>query len=160
RATCFDKGPTLPSEITELAVSLRVLTLGQTLAITAQGVIKIGQQSPQCFAPNFKSGSSQLFGQRSQCLVCPFGPCDRVTSGCILQQFFQDRAQGGVFFSIRWRPPPSPRWRPAGSGSDRWISARPRRIVIRLSPVIWLSRDTPPRPHSKASNPTNRRRLR
>ena len=79
------------------------------------------------------------FAQR---LVRPFQPRNRVTGRLIGQQGFQGGQQSERFFSVRGRPAPLLRTRSVKSPAA--ISCWPRVIVVRLRPVIWARRVTPP----------------
>jgi hypothetical protein len=65
-----------------------------------------------------------------------------------------------IFFSTRFRPPPGRRMRVGEDAFDCANSCCPRRIVLRLRPLIWATKVIPPRPCWLAKKAATRRRLR
>ena len=93
-------------------------------------------------------------------LARPLHTCDWITGCGVLQQLVQRLQEARIFFSDHERPPPGTRTRSWFlTPSPRWTSTRPRLMVFRLSPVISITRCTPPCPHCIASTPANRLRF-
>src|SRR5262245_12483639 len=143
----FEGATTHPSNVSHLPITLWVLLFGQTLAIDADRITQFPQQPADRDETDFEAFASQCPRQRAQGLARPLDTCNRIARRDILQQFLQSFQDPWLFFSIGDRPAPARRTRPAVARSARWISARPRQIVLRLIPVISISLSIPPCPH-------------
>ena len=132
----------------------------QPLAIGAQRVLAGFEQPSDCHVANDEALPLQLVAELARCFVRPLDPRNRIARLRVLQQLLQGPRQAGLFFSMRLRPPPGRRRRPAASLSSGASSRWPRTMVLRLRPVICASRVIPPRPHWAARQPTTNRRWR
>src|SRR5439155_25929550 len=110
-----------------------------------------GQRAGEGGAAGGEAAPGQLVGQLLGGLVRPAEPVDGVAGGGVLEQRVQGHQDAGRFFSSRGRPPPGRRARPGPRGTPSSNSRWPRRRVVRLSPVTWARRVTPPCPRSQAS---------
>src|SRR5262249_1899122 len=149
-----------PRQQPELAIPVGGVGAGQALAVGPQRVALLAQQPADGGAAGREAAAGQLVGQLLGGLVRPAKPVDRVAGRGVLEQFVQGRQDTGRFFSSRGRPPPGRRTRPGSRGTPSCSSRWPRRMVVRLRPVTWASRVTPPCPWSEASRPAKSRRLR
>src|SRR5262249_29565898 len=129
------------------------------LAVDRQGIIPRAQQPCHRRGAQPVTLSRQLLRDCPPGVVRPLQPGDWIARRGITHHFLECPAQGGIFFSCDWRPPPTARRRPAEPSSTSAISRPPRGIVVRLKPVTRARCWTPPEPWRVASNPTKRRRL-
>src|SRR5271157_5813478 len=149
--------PASPFDEPELPITLRLVCACQPFTVGSQRVVIQPQQTGDGCVAYPEPTSAQLLGQLLGRLVSPPQPGDRIASRIVGNDLSERRDQIGIFFSIRLRPPPGRRTRSEDSGTARWISSTPRRIVVRLIPVIVATSTTPPRPRSWANTPTNNR---
>jgi hypothetical protein len=153
-------GATLASQILHLAIPIRIVALGQPLPVDAQRIVPLAQQTSDCIRANTITTPFQLPAQFTRGLARPLQAVNRITRGVIFQQLVQGGQDAWRLFSTRSRPAPGRRTRLAAlARSTFWTSARPRRMVGRLNPVISLSRSILPRPQCSANKPAKRRRL-
>ncbi len=110
--------------------------------------------------PDLYATSRQGSGQVAGGLVRPPQTSHRIAGRRIPQQLLQQLPHTRRFFSTRFRPPPGRRTRSEDSACPRSLSRNPRRIVMRLRPVISATCWTPPCPRCRANIPANNRRLR
>ena len=128
-------------KVAKLLVPLRRLLPGHSFVIDPQRIISQLQQATnrrQTDRIRCRQGLLD-FAQR---LVGPLQARNRVASRFFGQQGFQRDQQSRRFFSVRGRPPPLARIRSLKSLSVS--SPWPRVIVVRLKPVTWARRVTPP----------------
>ena len=132
----------------------------QPLAVRSQRVLLCSQQAGHRHMPDLYATSPSM--QRPSCgWSCASTadlPSDRRPShpATALQQLPHTRR----FFSTRFRPPPGRRTRSEDAACPRSLSRNPRRIVMRLRPVISATCWMPPCPRCLATIPANNRRLR
>lgn len=134
RLFSLQKRASLAGQIAHLLVSVGILSFAAFLAIVAQRVTQLLQQTPDGFTADLKLLATQLFNQLAQRLTDPLRAVDGVARRRILQQPAQCFKELGSFFSIVGRPAPARRT--PGVRSVRRISSRPARMVMRLRPVI------------------------
>ena len=158
RKTLPGESPPLTFHEAELVIPFGFVFPRQPLAICSQRIAKRAQQPPHGGMTQADAAPSQFVSDVSSRLVHPTQSRNRVASGCVFDYFFQNLQHSRMFFSACLRPAPGRRTRPRSSGAAFWISSQPRRIVVRLRPVILANFTTPPCPFWPASNPTNKRR--
>src|SRR5262249_34514393 len=146
------KRPADLGNVAQLLIPSRRLSPRQPFAIDAQRVPLLAQQAAdhggaKLIAP--PQGPAKL----TQRLMRPSESRNRIPGCGILQQGVQDLQEFGPFFSTRLRPPPARRIRPLLPRSICSISRRPRKMVVRLSPVTRAMCWTPPWPNCAAHNP-------
>ena len=98
RLASLEKAAAHPGEIAHLPVALRVLLFGQSLAVDANRVIQLPQQTANGEEADFEALAPQFPSQRAQSLAGPLGPGDRITSRGILQQLLQGFQDPWLFF--------------------------------------------------------------
>jgi hypothetical protein len=159
RLAGFEEAVAQPGKIAHLPVTLRVLLFGQPLAIDADRISSFPQQPMEGEGADFEALASQRSRERAQRLARPLQAGDQITRRSILQQLLQGFQSLWPFFSLAGQPAPARRTRPAVARFARWTSARSRQMVLRLTPVISISRAMPLRPHWSTSSPRRRRRF-
>ena len=153
-----DYGPILPLESptptpqqAELLVAVRVFLPTQPLAVRSQRVPLRPQQAGHRHMARLHATSPQCSGQLARGLVRPSQTSHRTAGRCIPQQFLQQLPHTRSFFSTHFRPPPGRRTRSEDSACPRSLSRNPRRIVMRLRPVISTTCWMPPCPRCRAN---------
>ncbi len=154
----LEKDLALATKITKLPIAIWVVGRSNRLTVRPQRVLALPQQPRHGCSANLEALSLQLVTQFSERFARPLQPRQWVTGGGIFQELVEHRQDSGIFFSIclRRRPGwrmPLERWE-----TEPWSSSRPRRMVVRLNPVISAKRVIPPRPCLKAKRPATWRR--
>ena len=154
------KSPTTTPQEAELLIAVWVFLPAQPLAVRSQRVPLRPQQAGHRHMARLHATSLQCSGQLARGLVGPSQTSHRTAGRCIPQQFLQQLPHARSFFSTHLRPPPRRRTRFEDSACPRSLSRNPRRIVMRLRPVISTTCWMPPCPPCRANTPANNRRLR
>jgi hypothetical protein len=131
-------------DVAKLAIAVRFVSAGQALAIGSQREFLGREQSRDRVGADRDPLPSQRLGQPSGGLVSPTQTVDRIAGGRILDQIPQSLHNGGRFFSMRGRPPPFLRTRPATGPRPVRSSVMPRAMVVRLRPVMAATNRMPP----------------
>src|SRR5271157_3913000 len=119
----------LDLQVTELTIPFRALMAGETLAIGAQGVVHLIEQTPNGVGTDREAQASQLAADLLQTQTRPeASPRHRVARRLIAEQLAQLAQDFRGCFSARGRPPPARRTR-SWSTWPRNNSTRPRATV-------------------------------
>ncbi len=160
RPSLLLESPSPTPQQAELLIPIGISLPTQPLAVRSQRVLLCAQQPSHRHMPNRYATSRQCSGQVAGRLVRPPQTTHRIASRRIPQQPLQQLPHTRRFFSARFRPPPGRRTRSKDAACPRSLSRNPRRIVMRLRPVISAANWTPPCPRCRATIPANNRRLR
>ena len=110
----------LPTEIAELAVAVGSRTGGNLLAIGAQGILHLPQQSSHSVTADCNPQPPELSSDLVGGFPGPLQPTDRIPSGFPFRKLVDGIDHRGRFFSVGLRPPPTPRTRPT---STSWANS-------------------------------------
>src|SRR6266849_2635155 len=110
----------LPTEIAELAVTVGRRPGGHRLAIGAQGILHLPQQSPDRVAADSNPQPLELSSDRVGGFPGPLQPTEGIPSGVPFHKRVDGIDHRGRFFSTGLRPPPTPRTRPT---STSWANS-------------------------------------
>ncbi len=154
----LEKDLALATKITKLPIAIWVVGRSNRLTVRPQRVLALPQQPRHGCSANLEALSLQLVTQFSERFARPLQPRQWVTGGGIFQSWSSTvRTAGSFFQSVCDRRPgwrmPLERWE-----TEPWSSSRPRRMVVRLNPVISAKRVIPPRPCLKAKRSATWRR--
>src|SRR5579862_5306463 len=134
----------LPGNVPKLPITFWLVRPRQAFAVGPQRVRLVFQQTSHRDGTDRVSPLPQRFRQLADRFVRPPQTTDRITPGRILDQRPQLLYDLRIFFSKRGRPPPTSRIRfPNPAMPDR-NSSIPRRMVVRLRPVITANVRMPP----------------
>jgi hypothetical protein len=145
--------------VDELLITIRMLLPGILLAVGAQAVAVRTQDTADDWFADLMTVVIQSLPNIAQATIEPLLAAHWVARRIYCHQRQNQRFEFRVFFSAGGRPAPLRRWRVAGVlGRPASNSRRPRRIVLRSSPVMSASWRSPGLLGSWDRKPTYQRR--
>src|SRR5215472_2435203 len=145
------------AEIKELIVTIGRVIGGEFLVIETQGIAHLMEQASDGVGTDSDAEVGERQGNLGRRSTGPFQASDRIASGVVIEQEFDQSDDVGGFFSIGLRLPPERRARPGDTLRSRsyW---RPRATVCASKPRNSARIVSPPWPSLMDSSPAKRRR--